>query len=487
MSFFAPKNTRLSASGSAFNIMAGRREREREREQEMLQDDRSEAPSLVQMMKSLIPVLPCATVSTALLGWILFYLTCRYKVLDEQTFILGSFHSRLQVYKVLSYMFIHKSMSALVCNVAMLWYFGGAMERDIGTVKFAYLTLLLAILAGIIYLMIGSIIFGLDNLKGIQGFTVVVFSFVGLSVSLSPMKSVVFITTIKVIYLPFILLALSLFIPESSILGNICGIGAGVLYAYGRPFVPYLDMTETTAVSMERYFPFNNLKNLPGITFYSALWEVRNVEVTDRCKPKPGSYPTQTYYFPPSTGPQSCHYSGNLNDPIHLYGYERQQRLGYNLEHIPGFETDAGRASGHGHSHDITHPSGHVFSHDLRQTFGHGNSHNVGHLSAQGLGHEHGLVSGHGHYHDASGHGHSHGVGIYGHARDLGCGHDLGHISGQGYSHKLEHNPEQGHTCDHKLDYQYPGEGHYNSPGIDQSFKSPAPKQFEDSCSVVMN
>lgn len=133
------------------------------------------------------------------------------------------------VYKVLSYMFIHKSMSALVCNVAMLWYFGGAMERDIGTVKFAYLTLLLAILAGIIYLMIGSIIFGLDNLKGIQGFTVVVFSFVGLSVSLSPMKSVVFITTIKVIYLPFILLALSLFIPESSILGNICGIGAGVL------------------------------------------------------------------------------------------------------------------------------------------------------------------------------------------------------------------------------------------------------------------
>lgn len=55
-----------------------------------------------------------------------------------------------------------------------------------------------------------------------------------------------------------------------------------LLDAYGRPFVPYLDMTETTAVSMERYFPFNNLKNLPGITFYSALWEVRNVEVTDR-------------------------------------------------------------------------------------------------------------------------------------------------------------------------------------------------------------
>ncbi|XP_078081270.1 uncharacterized protein rhbdd2 isoform X3 [Mustelus asterias] len=56
----------------------------------------SQPPSLVRMVKSVIPVLPCATVSTALLGWIIFYLTCRYKVLDEHTFTLGHFQSRLQ-------------------------------------------------------------------------------------------------------------------------------------------------------------------------------------------------------------------------------------------------------------------------------------------------------------------------------------------------------------------------------------------------------
>ncbi|XP_051891513.1 rhomboid domain-containing protein 2 isoform X2 [Pristis pectinata] len=252
------------------------------REQEQQEESRSEPPSLVQMVKGLIPVLPCATVSAALLGWILFYLTCRYRVLDEQTFTLGNFQSRLQVYKVLSYVFIHKSMSALVCNVLMLWYFGGAMEKDIGTVKFAYLTLLLAILSGIIYVIIGSIFFGLEKLKEIQGFTVVVFAFVGMSVFLSPMKSVVFITTIKVIYLPFVLLVLSIFIPESSILGNVSGIAAGIVYAYGRRYFPYLDMHEMTAASLERYFPFNSLKNLPGIAFYSALWEVRNVETTNR-------------------------------------------------------------------------------------------------------------------------------------------------------------------------------------------------------------
>ncbi|XP_051891512.1 rhomboid domain-containing protein 2 isoform X1 [Pristis pectinata] len=422
------------------------------REQEQQEESRSEPPSLVQMVKGLIPVLPCATVSAALLGWILFYLTCRYRVLDEQTFTLGNFQSRLQVYKVLSYVFIHKSMSALVCNVLMLWYFGGAMEKDIGTVKFAYLTLLLAILSGIIYVIIGSIFFGLEKLKEIQGFTVVVFAFVGMSVFLSPMKSVVFITTIKVIYLPFVLLVLSIFIPESSILGNVSGIAAGIVYAYGRRYFPYLDMHEMTAASLERYFPFNSLKNLPGIAFYSALWEVRNVETTNRCNPKPGSYPTQTYYFPPSTDPEYCYYSGILKEQINLYGHERQQHLSYNLESFPGFGFDVGRASEHGHSHDIMHPPGHVFNHDLRQTFGHGHSHDVG----------------------TSEHGHGH---------DVGHGHDLGHVSGCGHTHNLARNPEHGCTCDRKPDSQYPEE--VQPPGLQQGFKSFGAKQ--DSFSVVMD
>uniref|UniRef100_UPI00398F6C8E rhomboid domain-containing protein 2 isoform X2 n=1 Tax=Pristiophorus japonicus TaxID=55135 RepID=UPI00398F6C8E len=243
---------------------------------------RSSPPSLVRFVRSLIPILPCATVSTALLGWIFFYLTCRYKVLDPHTFTLGNFQSRLQVYKLLSYVFIHKSMSALVCNVIMLWYFGGAMEKDIGTVKYAYLTLLFSILTGIIYTSISSIFFELQKLKEIQGFTVVVFAYVGMAVFLSPMKNIVFITNIKMAYLPFVLLVLALFVPESSVFGNVCGIAAGVIYAYGRKYFPYLDLHELTAASLERYFPFDRLKQIPGITFYASLWEVRNVEVTNR-------------------------------------------------------------------------------------------------------------------------------------------------------------------------------------------------------------
>ncbi|XP_072099208.1 rhomboid domain-containing protein 2 isoform X1 [Mobula birostris] len=437
------------------------------RQQEQLGDNRTEPPSLVRMVKSLIPVLPCSTFSTALFGWILFYLTCRYKLLGEQTFTLGNFQSRLQVYRVLSYVFIHRSMSALVCNILMLWHFGGAMEKDIGTVKFAYLTLLLAILSGINYVIIGSIFFGLENLKEIQGFTVVVFAFVGMSVVLSPMRSVVFITTIKVIYLPFVLLILSLFIPESSILGNICGIAAGVVYAYGRKYFPYLDMHELTAASLERYFPFNNLKNLPGITFYSALWEVRHVETTNRCNPKPGSYPTQTYYYPSSTDPEHCYNSAILKQQISLYGNVQQQHHSYNLERTPGFGYDVV----HGYSHDIMHPSGHVFNHNLRQALGHGHSHDVGHTPGRGLGCEFGLASGHSHCHDfghASGHGHSHDVFISEH------GHDLGHTN----------NPEDGHTCDHKPSYQYSGDVQYSSPGLQKGVKSSASKQ--DSFSVLM-
>ncbi|XP_072909883.1 rhomboid domain-containing protein 2 isoform X1 [Hemitrygon akajei] len=449
------------------------------RQQELLDGNRTDPPSLVRTVKSLIPVLPCSTFSTALLGWILFYLTCRYRLLGEQTFTLGNFQSRLQVYKVLSYVFIHRSMSALVCNILMLWYFGGAMEKDIGTVKFAYLTLLLTILSGINYVIIGSIFFGLENLKEIQGFTVVVFAFAGMSVVLSPMKSVVFITTIKVIYLPFVLLILSLFIPESSILGNICGIAAGVAYAYGRKYFPYLDMHELTAASLERYFPFNNLKKLPGITFYSALWEVRHVETTNRCNPKPGSYPTQTYYYPPSTDPAYSYYSAILKEQISLHGNVQQPHLSYNLERTPGFGYDAERSSVHGHSHDIMHPSGHVFNHNLRETLGHGHSHDVGHTPGRELGHEFGLASGHSHCHDlghASGYGHSHDIFIskYGDTHDLGHGHDLG----------CTNYPEHGHTCDHKPSYQYSEDVQYSSPGLPQGVESSASEQ--DSFSVLM-
>ncbi|XP_072325326.1 uncharacterized protein rhbdd2 isoform X5 [Scyliorhinus torazame] len=229
--------------------MADRREEPSPRPE---QQRPSQPPSLVQIVKSLSPVLPCANVSTALLGWIIFYLSCRCNMFDARTFTLGHFHSRLQVYKVFTYTFIHKSMSALVCNVLMLWYFGGAMEKNIGTVKYGYLNLLFTVLTGILYVLFGSIIYGLQNLKDIQGFTVVVFSHVGMSVFLSPLKHVVFITTIKLIYLPFILLFLAIFIPETSILGNVCGLGAGFAYAYGRQYFPHLDLHEMTAASMER-------------------------------------------------------------------------------------------------------------------------------------------------------------------------------------------------------------------------------------------
>ncbi|XP_041052717.1 rhomboid domain-containing protein 2-like isoform X2 [Carcharodon carcharias] len=381
-------------------------------------------PSLVQMVKSMIPVLPCATVSTALLGWIIFYLTCRFKVFDEHTFTLGHLHSRLQVYKLLSYMFIHKSMSALVCNVLILWYFGGALEKNIGTVKYAYLTLLFTVLAGIIYALIGSIFFGLQNLKEIQGFTVVVFAYVGMSVFLSPMKHIVFITTIKLVYLPFILLVIAIFIPESSIVD-----------AYGRRYFPYLDLHEMTAASLERYFPFNRLKDIPGITFYSALWEVRNVEVTDRCNPKPGSYPTQTYYFPPATDSQCYQYSQLVKEQTHWFGLH-QQSPSYGVEYTSRSKYDVGL----GHSHDLSYTSQHGHNHYVGHTFGHGHS------------------------------------------------HDLGHTSGHGHSHDLESNPGHVHICDHKRDYQYTGKIPFNSPVLQQSYKNPAvTKHFEGSCSVVVN
>ncbi|XP_067864090.1 rhomboid domain-containing protein 2-like isoform X2 [Heptranchias perlo] len=359
-------------------------------------------------------------------------------------------------------------MSALVCNVLMLWYFGGAVEKDIGTVKHAYLTLLFAVLTGIIYAVIGSILFGLQNLKEIQGFTIIVFAYVGMSVYLSPMKYIVLITNVKMIYLPLVLLIVALFIPESSILGNICGIGAGLAYAYGRKYFPYLDLHEMTAASLERYFPFNYLKHLPGLTFYSALWEVRNVEVTNRCNPKPGSYPTQTYYFPPSTVPQYHHYSGIVNEQVHWYAHEHQQRSSYGLEYGPGLEYDVGHTSGHGHSHDFRHTSGHGHTHDVGHTPGHGHSHDLG------------CTSGHGHSHDlghTSGHGHS---------------HDLGHTSGHGHSHDLAHNPGHRHICDHESDYQSAelyGQVQFNSPGLQQSYyESHAhTKDFEGSCSVVVN
>ncbi|XP_069768229.1 uncharacterized protein rhbdd2 isoform X2 [Narcine bancroftii] len=432
-------------------------------------EERSDPPSLVRMVRSLMPCCPaplspppcshgsCSTSPAGTRSWtdtLSLSATSRAacKVAD------------VPVYKVLSYMFIHKSMSALVCNVFMLWYFGGAMEKDIGTVKFAYLTLLFGSLAGIIYAIFGSIFFGLENRKEIQGFTVVVFAYVGMSVFTTPLKYVVFITRIKLI------LDLADSASSSRMQPPSHPSPKQILLrkdASGRKYFPYLDLHELTAASLERYFPFNSLKNLPGITFYSALWEVRNVEMTNRCNPKPGSYPIQTYYIFPSTDPQHCYYSGNLK--------EQQQYISYNLENIPGFGCDVGRASGHGHSNDIIYPSGHRHSHDLRQTSENGHS---------GLGNELGLASGHIHCHDlghASGHGRSHDVSASDHklVHNLGHGHDLVHTYGYGFPLNFAHKPE------HKPDSQCSGEMLNSSSGLQQG--SSLKQNFEDSCSVVMN
>uniref|UniRef100_V9L787 Rhomboid domain-containing protein 2-like protein n=1 Tax=Callorhinchus milii TaxID=7868 RepID=V9L787_CALMI len=244
---------------------------------------RPPTPTLANLVRSSLPEVPCGTACVIILAVFTYWLTCSLGLLGTAAFTLApATMSRYQVYRIYSYVFIHKTMSALVCNILLFWHFSRGLEKSVGTVKYWYLIFVFTLLTAILYISLGTLMVGMKNIREIQGFTILVSSIVGMIVPLSPMKTIVFITNVKTVHLPLVLLFVALFIPESYILGNICGLGVGFFYALGRRYFRFLDMSESTAASLEGHYPFTQLKEISGTTYYPALWEERNLELTDR-------------------------------------------------------------------------------------------------------------------------------------------------------------------------------------------------------------
>ncbi|XP_042201974.1 rhomboid domain-containing protein 2 [Callorhinchus milii] len=312
---------------------------------------RPPTPTLANLVRSSLPEVPCGTACVIILAVFTYWLTCSLGLLGTAAFTLApATMSRYQVYRIYSYVFIHKTMSALVCNILLFWHFSRGLEKSVGTVKYWYLIFVFTLLTAILYISLGTLMVGMKNIREIQGFTILVSSIVGMIVPLSPMKTIVFITNVKTVHLPLVLLFVALFIPESYILGNICGLGVGFFYALGRRYFRFLDMSESTAASLEGHYPFTQLKEISGTTYYPALWEERNLELTDRIKPSPGSYPTQTYYCP-ATIP------GAVNELGHWYGTQHQQRPGQGLGY------SYGQCGDHQHAERCEQPQIHPHRH----------------------------------------------------------------------------------------------------------------------------
>ncbi|XP_041059406.1 rhomboid domain-containing protein 3-like [Carcharodon carcharias] len=183
---------------------------------------------------------PCATaafLSLILLSWLIG---------AEEAFSLTAdpLFPHHQVYRLLSYCFVHGNIFALLVNIALLVVFSSRLEQQLGSVRYLYFSVLFAVFSALLYLLLGKLL-SLDETP-VCGFTTVQFAMVTLSCCNSEMKRTIIIAAVPWILLPVAYLV----IPGSSVLLHICGIIVGLTYSCR--FLFCLELSNSVIESVER-------------------------------------------------------------------------------------------------------------------------------------------------------------------------------------------------------------------------------------------
>lgn len=135
------------------------------------------------------------------------------------------------VYRLVTYIFVYENPVSLLCGAIIIWRFAGNFERTVGTVRHCFFTVIFALISAIIYLSFEAVssLLKLGEVEDARGFTPVAFAMLGVSVVRSRMrKALVFGMVVPSILVPWLLLCASWFIPQTSFLSNVCGLGVGL-------------------------------------------------------------------------------------------------------------------------------------------------------------------------------------------------------------------------------------------------------------------
>ncbi|XP_045076344.1 rhomboid domain-containing protein 2-like isoform X2 [Coregonus clupeaformis] len=244
--------------------------------------------------------------------------------------------------------------------------------------------LLLSISTGVLYTILGLLLFGASAQKQVEGFIPVSLSLMGMAtVHSRKVKGFLFGVTVPMLALPWLFLfIITLLVPHTVFLCNAIAIIAGGIY--GKGWLSLLDMSDARASVLDKKMPFRLLRNI-GVLYVPASTEERRKTVHPPIIPTPGSYPVQAYApvsftsnlqateTTPKTFEGWAHSYYTQGSPVQLSGYYGHNH-GYGLKHSFG--------PSHGHSHEHGHSCSHSqgYGHSHEHSFGHGLSH--GHASA---------------------------------------------------------------------------------------------------------
>ncbi|MGH0155100.1 UNVERIFIED_CONTAM: hypothetical protein FKN15_028927, partial [Acipenser sinensis] len=128
------------------------------------------------------------------------------------------------VYKLLTYTLFHADLPSLLCNIAILWYFGSGLEKSVGTVKYCYLFVVFSVASGLLSLLLVYIVYGVEGTEDIIGFTPVVFAMIGMTSTRSKIRrALLFGVSIPIVLAPWVLLLIAFVVPRTVFLCNVSG------------------------------------------------------------------------------------------------------------------------------------------------------------------------------------------------------------------------------------------------------------------------
>ncbi|XP_064379446.1 rhomboid domain-containing protein 2 isoform X2 [Dromaius novaehollandiae] len=230
-----------------------------------------------------------------------------------------------EVHRLVTYIFVYEDLISLACGAVIIWYFAGSFEKNVGTVKHCFFTVVFAVLTALLYLLLETVVSRMGEVEDAKGFMPVAFATLGVSTTRSRMKrALVWGVRIPVVLVPWFMLCMAWFIPHSSFLSNLCGLLAGEAYGLGYCFC--LDIPESAVSKVDRMFPFSLLRRIPGLKYIPGSLAERRASESSKINPVPGSYPTQSYYC---SSPPALPAFQMQHPSIQSQGFQPSCALGY--------------------------------------------------------------------------------------------------------------------------------------------------------------
>ncbi|XP_068177985.1 rhomboid domain-containing protein 2 [Antennarius striatus] len=248
-----------------------------------------------QLFKSTIPVPTSGVLCVTILSCLLFFINT-YADFSPNVFSVGaSLFQKGHFHRLLMYSFYHRSLTQLVLNITALVFLGGILEKGFGTVHFLFVFFLLSPIIGFFYSFLDFML-GDDGHSENVGLLSVALACVAVTtIHTKIAKGFICGLTFPIMFLPWLLLVITIFIPHSVLPCNIIAILVG--WIYGKGWLSLVDLSEARANALEKMIPFRLLRMISNATFIPAS---RGKTILPKINPTPGSYPVQAYSPSPS-------------------------------------------------------------------------------------------------------------------------------------------------------------------------------------------